>query len=143
MGYLIENSGAIKKIVMIIKESEMQTLNSSPVTIIAPNGSTITCILAAFITGAPGLNSGAYTFNNLRIGDSATLFQCMLDLQQMNSSGLGTGGGFIFQPGTYVNFATGGKHDKSRPINLSSNADDLSGTGDFELTLFYYDLATQ
>jgi hypothetical protein len=143
MGYLIENSLAIKKIVRIIKESEMQTLNSSPVTIIAPNGSTITCIIAAFITGAPGLNPGAYTFNNLRIGDSATLFQCMLDLQQMNASALGTFGGFIFQPGTYVNFATGGKHDKARPITLSSNADDLSGTGDFELTLFYYDLPTQ
>ena len=143
MGYLIESSGAIKKIVMVIKEPLMQTLNSSPVVIIPANGSTIPCIIAAFITGAPNSTSGAFTFNNLRIGDSATLYQCMVDLQQINSSTLDTGIGYIFNTGRYVNYSTGGKFDKLKPLELSSNADDLSGTGDFELTLFYYDLPTQ
>ena len=122
---------------------QLQTANTSPIDLILPDGVNSVCIIAAFITGAPNGTPGTFTFNRVILGDGATLNQCLLDLQAINSSLLSTGLTCIFSPGTYSNFANGGKIDKTRPITLRTTADDLTGTGDFEITIYYILLPTQ
>lgn len=142
MGYLIENSGEIKKAVFFISEADMQTLNTKPFLLFPINKPLVQFVIGGYITGNDKGLSGTCTFNTLKIGDSATYFQCRLDLQLMASSTLSTAEGYSFATNIGTGGQNGGKMINTKPLFMFSNADDPTGTGDFTLTLYYIDLIT-
>jgi hypothetical protein len=142
MGYLIQNVGDIKKAVYFIPEADMQTLQTKPFLLFPINKPKVQFIIGAYITGSLNGTAGTFTFNTLKISDTATLFQARLDLQLMATSTLSTSLAYSFTTNTGTGGQNGGVMSQNKPLYLNSNADDAFGTGDFELTLYYIDLIT-
>jgi hypothetical protein len=138
----ITTQGFLKKKTVFIRETEMQTLNTAPVTIIDNDLTNNFIIVSAFIHGAPNGNTGFCNFNTLWLTDGTpgTLFQARLNLLAISGASITTNGGYIMTPATYFNGNNGGLTLISRPIVLLSNADDPTGTGDYEIIVLYYEI---
>jgi hypothetical protein len=138
----ITTQGFLKKKTVFIRESDMQTLNSVPVTIIDNDFVNNYIIVSAFIHGAPNGTPGLCNFSTLWLTDGTpgTVFQARLNLLGMAGSTISTNGGYIFTPGTSITGQNGGLTTTVRPIVLLSNIDDPTGTGDYEIIVLYYEV---
>lgn len=130
-------TGYIKKLTFDISEADMQTLNTIPVKIYTADGLNTFLPIFASISGTPGAKPGTFTFNTLNLGDGATSWYAKIDLQQIAASNLQSSKAYVFSCGTYQNSADGGFNDPTRDTVLKANADDLTGTGDYTITVLY------
>lgn len=138
----ITTTGFLKKKTVFIRETEMQTLNTLPVTIIDNDLVNNFIIVSAFIHGAPNGLTGFCNFFTLWLTDTTpgTIFQARLNLLAIAGGSITTTGGYIFTPGTFVTGQNGGLTTITRPLVLVSNADDPTGTGDYEIIVLYYEV---
>ncbi len=141
MGYLIENTNnfPVLKLTVTIAEANFQTLHTKPVLIYSATGTSTFVPVLAYLdsTGA------SYAYNKLYFQDSftsPTLTYGVLDVQQLNAGAI-TGGIWTFNTFVNANGILGTRNVSNRDTYLKAqNNDDLSGTGDMILTIYYLDV---
>jgi hypothetical protein len=133
-----ESVSLLQKLEIFMRGVDMETLNSNPILIWTADNSNVFFPVAAFITGTIGGTPGTVLMNRLILGDNVTLTYAIIDVQQVSGSSISTGTGYIFDCGVSSNGASGGDNDATRNTFLYANADDLTATGDYTLTILYY-----
>ena len=133
MGYLIQNSGELVKIVVTIKESELQGMGTTPIQVVTQNPGQVFCVVNAFLqiesTGT------AYSgFTHMNLTDGAAFVYASYGY---NSFGVNITASFICSLKHPVN-QFGAAFDSTRDIFLQSTVDPTAGTGDGLLTMYGY-----
>ncbi len=142
MGYLIEtvtNNFPVLKLTVTIKEAQFQTLHTKPVLIYSATGTSTFMPIYAYLETA-GAN---YNYNKLFFQDSftsPTLTYGVIDVQQLNAGALSIGV-WAFNILINANSIDGIRNATNRDTYLkANNTDDLTGTGDVNLTIYYLDI---
>jgi hypothetical protein len=136
MGYLLNNSNFLaKKLEITIKDGDFQLLHSTPYLIYTATGTTSFLPFLAYFTGNKNYNYNLLYFTDLispRLG--------ALDLQNINGGNLDAKT-YILNMYASRNGANGCYSDPTRDTYLKAeNADDLTGTGNVNLTVYYFEV---
>jgi hypothetical protein len=125
----------VKKLEILIKEPNLQILNSTPFLIYTAQPGFTFIPVYAFING----NNAFYTYNKFYFQDPGpSLTQGLLDIQQLNG-GVLSGGIYTFNLFVNANSVNGIRSVDNRDLYLKAlNTDDLTGTGDMLLTIYYF-----
>jgi hypothetical protein len=133
MGYLIQNSGDLVKIVVSLKEGELQNMGTTPIKVVTQSAGKVFCVVNAFLQ----LDSAgtAYSgFTHMNLTDGSAFVYASYDY---NSFGANITASFICSLKHPVN-KFGAAFDSTRDIFLQSTVDPTAGTGDGLLTIYGY-----
>jgi hypothetical protein len=133
MGYLIQNSGELVKIVVTIREADLQNMGTTPIQVVTQNPGQCFCVVNAFLqTDSTGT---AYTgFTHMQLTDGAASVFCSFGYNSFVSPQIAS---FICSLKHPVN-QFGAVFDPSRSIFLESTVDPTAGSGNGLLTMYGY-----
>jgi len=142
MGYLIKkfkDSFPVKKLTILLKEPDLQILHSTPFLIYPANALTTFVPVYAYIDSLTGI----YSYQSMNFQDAQTmptLTQGILNIQGLNG-GVLAGGVWTFNMFVNASNVNGIRSVNNRNLYLKAeNNDDLTGTGNMELTIYYFEI---
>jgi hypothetical protein len=142
MGYLIKkytDSFPVKTLTILLKEPDLQILHSTPFLIYPASGTSTFVPVYAYLDAT----NASYNYQSLNFQDddnSPTLTQGLLNLQAL-SGGVLSGSIFTFNMLVNASAVNGIRSVNNRDFYLKAeNNDDLTGTGDISLTVYYFEI---
>jgi hypothetical protein len=135
MGYLIQNSGELVKIVVRIREGDLQNMGNAPIQVVTQSVGKCFCLVNAFLQIDP--TGTAYSgFTHMNLTDSAALVYASFGYNSFNLNQVAS---FICSLKHPVN-QFGATFDPTRDIFLESTVNPTSGAGDGILTMYGYNI---
>jgi hypothetical protein len=130
-----ESNFPVKKLEILIQQPDLQILNSTPYLIYTAQPGFTFVPVYAFIN----ISNAIYIYDKFYFQDiGASLTQGLLDIQGLGG-GIITGGIWTFNLYVNANNVNGIRSVINRDLYLKAlNTDDLTGTGDMVLTIYYF-----